>query len=170
MTLDRIVGNIDLAPTFLDIAGVNVVGLEPPLDGRSILPLVVSAPSLPEGSLSTGTARESGCGASDPCNGHGVCLKPLAPQCFCNTGYVGATCNACGAGYTGYPACVPVPWRDRFLIEYVHIYIHTRSFPRFLRRTTPIFSDTIRSKTSPPRATRNELTTAQIIPFVHYEL
>ena len=44
-SLDKIVGNIDLAPTFLAIAGVNTAGLSPPMDGRSILPLVTSPPT-----------------------------------------------------------------------------------------------------------------------------
>jgi hypothetical protein len=57
----------------------------------------------------------------DPCNGHGVCLEPLNPQCFCNQQYTGLRCERCSAGHENYPACTEVPWRQHFLFEYYPI-------------------------------------------------
>ena len=123
LTLDHVVGNIDLAPTFLDIAGVATNGLSPPIDGHSMLPLVIlESPTAAAAAASEKQQQQIGAGAAAPCcNGHGTCLPPLPSQCFCNRGYIGAQCTACGAGYTGYPNCVEVPWRDRILIEYYPI-------------------------------------------------
>jgi len=43
------------------------------------------------------------------CSGHGSCQYP-GGNCSCNTGYTGATCNACAFGYGPlYPTCNPVP-------------------------------------------------------------
>lgn len=44
-TLDHLVGNIDLAPTFAELAGVPLPGF---VDGRSLTPLFGGAPSTPE--------------------------------------------------------------------------------------------------------------------------
>ncbi|MBI5526618.1 MAG: DUF1566 domain-containing protein [Deltaproteobacteria bacterium] len=41
----------------------------------------------------------------DPCNTHGTCI---AGTCTCNSGYAGATCNACDFGFTGYPDCAAI--------------------------------------------------------------
>jgi len=89
LTIDRLIGNVDLAPTFLDIAGVSLAGLSPPIDGRSLLPLV-TAPSTAARAAAAGAATggPNSCDP-DPCNGHGVCLEPVKPQCFCNSGYAG---------------------------------------------------------------------------------
>jgi hypothetical protein len=124
-TLDQIVGNIDLAPTFLAIAQVDISGFNPPMDGRSVLPLVVAPP--PPSHVADGIAAAHAGGAStpacipDPCNGHGVCLQPLKPQCFCNSGYAGERCQQCAAGHESYPFCSAVPWREQFLFEYYPI-------------------------------------------------
>ena len=40
----------------------------------------------------------------DPCNGHGSC-DPTDGLCNCAAGYDGAACDACDAGYWGYPSC-----------------------------------------------------------------
>ena len=53
--------------------------------------------------------------------GHGVCLQPLNPQCFCNSEYAGDRCERCAAGHMDYPACTEVPWREHFLFEYYPI-------------------------------------------------
>lgn len=117
----QLVGNTDLAPTFLAIAGMPVSATSPPMDGRSFLPLVL-------GSQSTGSVADGGkvsvpppaC-KPDPCNGHGVCIKPLNPQCFCNTGYEGDRCEKCAQGFQGWPSCERVPWRTEYLFEYYPI-------------------------------------------------
>jgi len=42
----------------------------------------------------------------DPCSGHGTCS---GGACTCSTGYAGASCDQCAAGYIGYPNCVDDP-------------------------------------------------------------
>ena len=47
-----------------------------------------------------------GCGGTldcGNCNGNGACST--SSTCACNTGFTGATCNACAADYHGYPSC-----------------------------------------------------------------
>lgn len=93
------------------------------------MPLVVGSPLA---SSSVGAAAAAGEGEGAPvagagdctpttCNGHGVCLPPTGSACFCNSGYVGATCSKCSVGRENYPACTAVAWRDSFLIEYYPI-------------------------------------------------
>jgi len=137
-TLDRLIGNVDLAPTFLDIAGLGASTAHPPMDGRSILPLITAPPppttTTPKTTTPPSVAPSERAAAADaaaaaaaapcdpdPCHGHGVCLAPLAPQCFCNTGFAGATCDRCAAGREAFPACRPVAWREQFLFEYYPI-------------------------------------------------
>jgi arylsulfatase A-like enzyme len=80
--VERIVGSIDLAPTFLAIAGVEPLG---DMDGKSLLPLVVSQPSEDQTSAGGSSAADRvakpprSC-TPDPCHGVGVCLQPLNPQ------------------------------------------------------------------------------------------
>lgn len=76
--------------------------------------------------------------AADPCNGHGVCLEPLNPQCFCNQQYTGLRCERCSAGHENYPACTEVPWREKFLFEYVSLQ---RSVAQFRNRFRVRFAD-----------------------------
>ncbi|GEM_PF-1556124 len=44
----------------------------------------------------------------DPCGGNGTC-KELAGSCTCKTGYAGAKCDKCAAGYVGFPTCIIDP-------------------------------------------------------------
>lgn len=141
-TLEHMVGNIDLAPTFLAIAGLPV---DPGMDGHSILPLVVASPSpaspsppSPSGSALAAVGDEC---TPTTCNGHGVCLEPTGAECFCNSGYVGASCDACAIGREGYPACTPVQWRDSFLIEYYPI----ENYPKSTRRINDHPENTFRA-------------------------
>lgn len=41
------------------------------------------------------------------CSGHGIAGSD--GSCACNAGYAGANCNACVAGYLGFPNCRPAP-------------------------------------------------------------
>ena len=158
--LDKIVGSVDLAPTFLDIAGVNPTGLSPPMDGRSILPIVVAPspgpaqpPQLEEDSSRVEVALPPRSCSPDPCNGHGVCLQPLSPQCFCNQEYAGDRCERCAAGHENYPACTEVPWRDQYLFEYyptanyetaadISAGVRTNDDPRNCFRALRVHNDT----------------------------
>ena len=86
------------------------------MDGRSLLPLLLE-PTPPAGAadeLSAGAAADEAAVAAfipppkctpDPCHGHGVCLAPLKPQCYCDGPYAGQFCERCAAGHEGYPAC-----------------------------------------------------------------
>lgn len=64
------------------------------------------------GSCGAGTVCAAGqcqiVGACDNamCNGHGQC-NAAGSACVCQTGYVGAFCNACNGDLVGYPTCVP---------------------------------------------------------------
>ncbi|MDH4168279.1 MAG: sulfatase, partial [Acidimicrobiia bacterium] len=46
-TLDHLVANIDIAPTLLDLAGSSLPGTSPPVDGESLVPVLLDA--LPTG-------------------------------------------------------------------------------------------------------------------------
>lgn len=78
------------------------------------------------------------CCAADPCNGHGVCLEPLSPQCFCNQQYTGLRCERCSAGHENYPACTEVPWREKFLFEYVSPHRSVAQFDSWFANVMPV--------------------------------
>lgn len=52
-----------------------------------------------------GTCKGDPC-VPDPCGGHGICA---AGVCTCSQGYAGKGCDACAAGFVGFPDCVPDP-------------------------------------------------------------
>src|SRR5437870_10566941 len=56
--------------------------------------------------LLLGAPRRGGaqsCNPSTTCNAHGTCN--LDDTCACNSGYVGAGCDACAPNYYNYPTC-----------------------------------------------------------------
>jgi len=114
--VSKLVGSTDLAPTFLAIAGVPKPH---DMDGKSLLPLVTNSPKPTPPNKKSALPPKT-C-TPDPCNGQGMCLTPLSPQCFCNTGYAGHRCESCAAGYSGWPNCAEVPWRQEYLFEYYPI-------------------------------------------------
>ena len=89
------------------------------MDGKSLLPLVTNSPR-PTPPNKQGALPPKAC-TPDPCHGQGVCLTPLSPQCFCNKGFTGHRCESCAAGWTGWPKCAEVPWREEYLFEYYPI-------------------------------------------------
>lgn len=106
------------------------------MDGKSLLPLVTNSPK-PTSPNKQGALPPKAC-TPDPCHGQGVCLTPLSPQCFCNKGFAGHRCESCAAGWTGWPKCAEVPWREEYLFEYYPIlnYVANGSTARMCVRCT----------------------------------
>ena len=48
-------------------------------------------------------ACTTSCQSSTTCSGHGTCNA--SGGCSCDTGFGGANCNQCAAGFSGYPSC-----------------------------------------------------------------
>eukprot|EP00937_MAST-01D_sp_MAST-1D-sp2_P003112 g3112.t1 len=157
LTVDRILSNADLAPTFLDIAGVpqrarGAGSSLPPIDGRSLLPLLLSsstasAPAPAARAVAPAGGGSTGCDP-DPCNGHGTCVPAAPNPCFCESAYAGDPCDRCAPGRSAYPACTPAPWRDSLLLEYYPIanaktaHVRINDAPNNTFRAVRVHNDT----------------------------
>jgi hypothetical protein len=79
-----------------------------------VLAVVIAMPAMAQTQPPAKRAAQAGTDSKNaraaplpPCSGHGVADSD--GRCTCAAGYAGAACNACVAGYLGYPNCRPAP-------------------------------------------------------------